>query len=228
MKVLLVSVSLGAALMATAANAAILYDNFGPGQSYDSGSARAIVGTDEFSGLNDPAYSFTTTTSASLTEVDIALFGSDPVAVEVTTAVPFSGGADIQPGSVLGSWTVTPNSNFGQVTDITGISNVTLTAGTTYFLQAVPGTSTTFDGWYGNSTDASSVLWQCSGSNSTYTACVQHYSYPDVSDGAFELQGSPLVSAAPEPSSWALMIAGVAMVGGMMRYRGRRPGFTMA
>jgi hypothetical protein len=38
---------------------------------------------------------------------------------------------------------------------------------------------------------------------------------------------SGTISAAPEPSSWALIIAGVAMVGGMMRYRARRSGLLL-
>ncbi len=45
--------------------------------------------------------------------------------------------------------------------------------------------------------------------------------------GSFTVNATPeSVSAAPEPSTWAFMIAGLAMVGGMLRL-GRRNGWSM-
>jgi hypothetical protein len=60
------------------------------------------------------------------------------------------------------------------------------------------------------------------------TGGFQHSTYlpefdPNATDGDFYIVGSvsEAVSAAPEPGAWALMIAGVAMVGGMLRYSAR-------
>ncbi len=61
------------------------------------------------------------------------------------------------------------------------------------------------------------------GSSSVY----ESFASPQYAISGKIAEGAGTVSAAPEPSDWALMIAGVAGVGGKLRYR-RRPGALVA
>ena len=54
-----------------------------------------------------------------------------------------------------------------------------------------------------------------------FTSSSGTYFYPALDNLSYGAIG-PAVSAAPEPSTWALVIAGIAMLGGMLRFTRRR------
>lgn len=91
-----------------------------------------------------------------------------------------------------------------------------------------------FAGYPGGDTTA--VRGAAGGLNPTTEAGFNHQQYSGAGVGAYEIDltssatvSAPgAVSAAPEPSAWALMIAGVALAGGALRYRRRPARFAAA
>ncbi len=64
--------------------------------------------------------------------------------------------------------------------------------------------------------------------NSTYVLQYVENGQSEDATGLGNSTFASAVSAAPEPSTWALMIAGVAMIGGMLRFGRRRASIATA
>ena len=166
----------------------------------------SVAGSTSTAGSVVPAFSFTVGASSyDLTQIDLALLYDSGTNGSVTVElVNDSGGL---PGStVLGSWSFSGLPASGSTTSAlqtaSGITGITLDAGTTYWLEAfvTNGTSNTFDLWdYNNQgvtgTDAENTG---PGFDSLGTTTI----------GAFDVLGTAIT--APEPSSLLLLGSGLA------------------
>lgn len=192
--------------LASSAGAAVVYSDFGPGQSYDAlsgsiiGDSGSIVGGNANS--NPEAMGFTAASSANVSQIDITLNlfqGSETppeVAVSLWTDVAKA------PGASLGSWELSglPFSPDPAIETISGISGVSLNAGQGYFLE-VDALNGGAYGWNFNSTGAMGDVF------------VSGADHPDTKLGAFDIVGS----ATPEPAAWAMMLVGLFGVGAVLR-----------
>ena len=111
----------------------------------------------------------------------------------------------------------------------TGMGNV---PGTTSFASLSPELQQAFfvgDGLTGDASGATQTFYVPVGATTLYLGLTDACGYngspscfgDNSGDFTVTTSGSASVSAAPEPSTWALMIAGVGLVGGALRY-GRR------
>ena len=199
MKTTLALIAAAVSLSAGEASAATtFFSDLGPGGSYNCCAGWAVGGPVSPAA---PAESFTSLSSGEVANIDIAIgqVFSGTVNVSLWTD---SGGAL---GTELGSWTVTPATFFGLSTTIltdVHVSGVSLVSGDSYFLElASAGTSS----WNWNTIGATGTLID-SGATT-----------PGDTLGAFEVVG------APEPATWALMLAGFAGMGAALRSRRARP-----
>jgi hypothetical protein len=217
--VLAAGISLGG--VARQADANIIYSDFGPGNTFGA-TGREVEGTSEFGGGNNPAYTFTPTASGTVSQIDLALVvSSGSVVASLWTAATgcgtgaFSGSCGgLVPTTELGSWTA-PSPSL-DISTISGITGVSLTAGTKYYLQLSAGSPTTVAEWFDNSVGASGTLYQCGGSNSTFTLCLGYATIGTATIGAFDILSAS--SSVPEPASLALF--SMAVVGlGLIRHR---------
>lgn len=205
-----------AALMLTGvagqAQATTLFDDMGTNNSF--GSANHLISSAWGQSSGRPEFQFTATATGSLSEIDMALFGySIPGGVN---AVLMSSVANA-PGQVLGSFALgnLPTASGFSIANATGITGITLTAGTTYYLgaQATGGLfGNTMYGWADNTTGVSGRVSELVGTRS--------YNLGTDTTGAFRLVGA--TSPVPEPASWAMMLVGVGMLGYALRRRRAR------
>jgi hypothetical protein len=142
-----------AALMAasglpgSAANAAVLYSNFGPGNSYACCIGSGVFGGIFGSGVD--AMPFTPTAAGDVGQIDLALNTFIGTSGGVTISLWTNNGGAL--GTQLGSWSANPPGS-GLLT-IGGISGVHLDALTSYFLAATEA-GDAIDIWYDNNTGA--------------------------------------------------------------------------
>ena len=202
------------------AQAAVLYSDLGPaGDLYDSGTFWNVCGSTSgapacSSGSSEIASEFTVGGTGSLvvTEIDLGLVnitgipGTDTVFVEILSNNNNTPGTGI--ANAMWDETALPSSDFGMCCDlvsITGITNVTLTGGQTYFMEVGPvsGTDDSWNGWYYNSTSTTGVVV-----TSTDAA---------LTPPAFDVLGG---SSTPEPGSFVLLASGlIAMLSAACRRR---------
>jgi type 1 fimbria pilin len=192
------------ALAGGAANAAVIYSNFGPGYAFSSSLAWVAAGAASFTGEDvTPGMAFSSAIDANVSEITIALAnlaGDDFADVSLWTK-------DLS--VTLGTWRVDhlPGLGGGLVTTISGISGVHLDAGADYVL-VVKSADDGFNFWNWNSTGAIGDYQVNAGGYNSGTL------------GAFEIQSG----AVPEAGAWALLILGFGGVGAMLRAgRGKRP-----
>jgi hypothetical protein len=189
---------------ASAQATTVYFSDFGPGNSYDGGSgwtvstAASTINDDITSGMQ-----FTAAASGSVDTIDIALSvagGSGAADIDLWTD---ASGAF---GTLLGSWHVIAAPAFGSSNNspitISGITGVTLTAGTGYWLNATA-TGDTWGAWNSNTIGLMGTLKQ---NNSNFGG---------ENIGAFDILGG----AVPEPATWAMMIGGFGLAGAALRRR---------
>jgi len=189
------------ALAGGSAQAAVVYSNFGPGYDFN----RTSPAYHSHSAIT-PGMVFTSGVEADVNEISIALAnitGANNAVVSLWTK-------DLS--TQLGSWTVStvpdnrPNTPYAPV-KISGISGIHLNAGAQYVLFAAgPGNS--YNYWLYNNT----------GATGTYTS---NKASPGYLTGGRALGAFEILSAAPEPSTWALMILGFGGAGAMARRQRR-------
>lgn len=203
------------------ANASVIYSNYTAADSLGS-QGRTVYGTSNFAGGNDPAYSFVASSTGSVSEIDLGLsITSGNVVASLWTAALGCGTGTysascgkLTPTTVLGSWNVSPSvTMFHSISNITG---VTLTAGSTYFMRLSPGTPTTQAVWGNNVHGASGNLWQCGGSNASFTACLGYTNIGTANSGAFAIL-SGTTSPVPLPATAWLMLGGLSGLGVLSR-----------
>jgi len=194
------------ALGATSAQAAVLYSNYGPDQSYDEYSSMLLG---QYTWSNDTQYqlavAFTPVVDGDVTEISLAVgaFFGDPAMEVALWTKDFS--------TKLGAWAFTGMSAWypGTPPTVTGITGVHLTAGVDYAITARSVAKNDWATWFWNSTPQ--------------RGCAQFDYGSDYSCGgmmgAFEITGDTTV--VPEPTAWALMILGFGGVGAVLRQRRR-------
>jgi hypothetical protein len=185
------------ALAGGTADAAVIFSNFGP--NYDFNRIGQPFHIHDADPLIVPGMVFSSAVDADVSEITIALtnFTGDNNAVVSIWSKDLT--------TQLGSWSI-GIPNYGptaKATKITGITGVHLNAGAEYVLFAAgPGNS--YNYWQPNRTGDQGFSTTRKGS--TYLS--------GRTRGAFEI-----LSAAPEPSTWALMIIGFGGAGAMVRRR---------
>jgi len=199
-KVSVAAVAAVCALAGGSAQAAVIYSNFGPGYGFDHASHAYHTHS-----ATSPGMVFTSSVDAYVSEISVAvanITGANNAVFSLWTK---------DRTTKLGSWAVSaipdrlPTTGTYAPVRITGINGVHLNAGAEYVLFA-EGPGNSYNYW----------LYNNIGATGTYTSNRANSGYIT---GGRQLGAFEILSAAPEPSTWALMIIGFGGAGAMMRRR---------
>ncbi len=186
-----------AAFTATA-NAATIYSDLGPGDSYDTAHS-LVVGKQPFNLSWAAEFVNGAGADVSLQQVDLGLSyisGGNVANVSLWSEQQNA------PGSELAQWSISLPTGAGassSLFSITGINNISLRAGATYFLQVEPAAADSILTWNLNDIGATTRLFAVTASGSTQL---------NISNApAFQLSGTPIPT--PLPASVWLMLAGL-------------------
>ncbi len=139
------------------AAAGTIFDDFGPGNSYNCCTGWTVSGSASPPGQFISANEFTAGASGMVNEIDLAI--GLVVGDGSGTAALFTVGGNGLPGTMLGSWSFTAHQPFGNCCAIETI-NITggpsLTAGTSYFM-VLSADDPTWDAWNLNTTGAMGI-----------------------------------------------------------------------
>jgi PEP-CTERM motif-containing protein len=179
----------------------VLYNNLGPGNSYN-----CCIGWTIGIGFTQ-GDQFTASATANLSSIDIALaYASGPTNGDIVSLYTDAGG---MPGTLLEQWTATNLPNFGTTSNspivLTSTNHPLLMAGNQYWLIASPIDQNSNNPWNWNDTGAVG----------------NHYVNGSVSlntQGAFAVFGTTGGSV-PEPASMFLL--GTGLIGGAASLRKR-------
>jgi hypothetical protein len=215
-KLLLIAALLSlASSSATYASTITVFNDFGPGNSYESFQAAPISGSDSEFGYHAFAMPFTSFNEVNVTQIDLGLgiiTGSDAVTVSL----------DINDGGMLGrtvrSWNLS-NLNLPQfgktsnsVTSISDIKGVHLKAGDSYYLLMTPADPTTLVVWNINSIGTIDTRLVFPGS---VLGCGDPIDCPQVAElSAFRIFGTPTGhGSAADPAAVPGPIVGAGLPG---------------
>ncbi len=186
-------------LFAATAFADTIYNNFGPGNSYQNstGTAWAVGG----SGESGNAVSFVVPMTASgeyqLTEVQFAAnwsFGTNLLTVGL-----FGPSNDINTASLLETWTVSANAqSTPQLFDVAG--NATLLSGQTYYIEMEGNDPNTEWGWQWNDQMQNGYYSEFAGG--------QWFLESGVTP-VLEISANPVQTTTPEPGTFMLLASGI-------------------
>ena len=219
--------ALAACMVAIPAKASVLYSDFGtvpaslysPSNYLDINGSTSIIGEIDSDTSNSVAELFTAqgTGSIAVEEVDFAVSqvaGPGTFVASIWTDV---GGV---PTVEKASWslsTTNPAGNCCAIESVTGISGLSLTGGTQYFMVLAPvsDTDNSWNGWNENNQGVHGTSLESSNGGSTWT------SLGTTPFGAFDVLSDPS-SVVPEPGTWFTLAAGVAFVLTFRRYLRRQ------
>jgi hypothetical protein len=195
---LVTSIGVWVLLFAAPARADIVFSNFGPSFSYNTGAGNFIGNGQDFSGNNyAEGATFTPTTSADFSSLDIALSNFFGPTNTDTLTVSLDANSSGVPGAALESLNVLPgvlgtfgNNNPPLVLD--SVLHPLLTAGTQYWVTVSDATGTDSNVWNWNATgDASSAAISTDGGTTWFS--------PSGTPGAYQVNGTPMQTV-PAPS----------------------------
>lgn len=189
--------AVGATAAAHAASTINIFNDLDSGGSSTAGHGWGATGNAAL------ANSFVASAGGKVSEIDLDLWnagGGDSATISLWTDV---GGVL---GAQLGSWSVSGLPHYTgyplPLTRITSVSGVNLTAGDSYFVQVSAGSGL--------------VAWLQNDQGSVSTILYNGAPYlKNQATGALQILGA----AVPEPSTWAMLILGVAMIGVAIRRR---------
>ena len=155
-----------------------------------------------------PAMSFTSASTASVTQIEVALIGRQSTPQSVTASLWSETSGHL--GSQIGAWTINNIVLGDGLYTISGITGVSLTAGSSYFLELRMKSGSEVD-WAYNSLYPTAMGTVCDGNSGS---CLSNQTL-----GAFEVDGTPV----PEPAS--LLLLTTALLGSVpfLRRRMQRP-----
>jgi hypothetical protein len=173
----------------------VIYNSFGPGNSYDSGVVWAVSGASESGGYRGQAEFFTPSISGYLNTIELATYHVSGSPLSNFFIAQDNGGGS--PGTIL--------ETFSNVTNPSGLltlhstPGVLLQAGTEYWLADEPATATSYNGWYENSQNVANGF---AFERSEWSWAAIGPPAPD--SGVFEVTVTPV----PEPSAAQLALIG--------------------
>jgi hypothetical protein len=186
----------------------VLFNDFGSGYSYNIGNGWLVSGSTSSYGAWTEANEFTPTTSGTVGSVAFGVSlssGTNAVTMELAEN---NGGA---PGTILESYTFTGQmGTFGSQNSpliASSLLNPYLTAGTKYWIVAVPGASDTVAAWNLNNQGATGTELYSNDGEMTWN------NYGKQPLGAFE------ILSVPEPGTVSLLGLGLAGIVGYGRLR---------
>lgn len=140
----------GILLLVASADAQIIFDTFGAGDTYNPSAAFTVSGPASSTGRTfESAAQFVAGASGAIQQIDLGLTLSDPGPVNVFLYGDAAGAPDNLTQILLGS--VTPTQAFGStnnsIVSIIPAGEVDVIEGTTYWLVLKPGDDTVRDAW---------------------------------------------------------------------------------
>jgi len=192
-------------LVATSAHAATIFDNFGPGDSYD-------VSDSDVTGPADLAYSFVVSGSGGDFDLDQVVLALDSVSAPENANLSLADDASGSPGTVLTSFPTIGvlNPAPGDIFTVSPDSPTTLLAGQTYWLILSPPFGVEI-GWGNNNTTGVIVPAAFRLNDASAWS-------PFSSAAAFRVEGTEIV--VPEPATAFQLALGLVALG-----IGGRPGW---
>jgi hypothetical protein len=190
-------------LLATPAQAGIIFSSFGPGDSYDPYEGLGIQGANNDFRLPSLShgFAFTPLSNANLTQIQVAFFGNNDPAISHLSLELHSADALGNVGALLESFSGLIAPNDPDILTVDSLLRPTLSAGSRYYLIAIPGDSRALIGWDFSFPQVNGRIYQDEGGTVTYS---DNDALP-----AARLIG---VSSAPEPSSLVLGSIGLMTV----------------
>ena len=195
----------------TTTRADVIYNTFGPGDSYDNTAGYDIGGSP---GVNQAyAIPFVPTETATLTGATLALALEGGNTQMILSLASSANGA---PGSILNTFTQvgTPGEE-PQLIDFDCTGCAVLTAGETYFLVATQSIGSN-SAWFFANSGAETVYFNANGTAfGPWTAV-------DGNLPAFDVEGTPSVSPVPEPPALLLLATGFGVLATAIKLRAGR------
>lgn len=206
---LLAALSLTATPSLTAGT--VVFSDFGPGNSYNGDVAHPLSGSSSILHYQSLADEFTSDGNYSLTQVDVAV--SHALGPGSSFVLDLDNGNGGSPGSTLATWTIGSGiPAFGTCCDVetvTPTTTISLSAGTQYWLVALPINTSTLDGWDWNSTGVQGI-------EDYQTKPGGAFKGGSTTLGAFDVLGN---ASAPEPASLGLTAGALCLLAGVWRRR---------
>jgi len=197
-----------AALAIPAGAQVVVYDSFGPGNTYNTGVVWVVSGASDSGGYRGQAEFFVPAVSGYLSNVQLATYRLGGSALS-NFYIAQDNGSGI-PGVVLETYANVQNAN-GLLT-INSTTHPLLQAGQTYWLCDEPAAANSNNGWYQNSQNVINgfaferAQW-------SWSSVPAAYSPPS---GVFRVTVTPV----PEPSVMALMTVAAGVAGLRLRRTG--------